>query len=694
MRTTSIAGDPSSSSTDSGSSACSAASASRRALLEVGAGDDLERVERGSVRHVRVADDAAPDDADACRRPHTGLPTMSVTASNERRTASSGGPSVSSCSTSSHSTPSPSIAGSSSAVADVPVADGHEALLGVGARSFTCTSGTRGARRSTRPAGSTPANHAQPRSTSKKSSSSSSSASRRGRCDRRRAGAARRRGCGSRVEARRRALVARSRCDPLDDRVRLGGRGRWSDPPQHEAIGSDRSKLIGQLVEIALDSVEKHVPAADFELELVEQRPHSVRVMPVEVEELDSLVADLANGPEHSVQVALALAAQGVQHQSDARSHQLSSRLTKWPRRSSTSPVGMSGSQPWAASSAVSPVRPSHAVACRPASGRGTAVSRSLVYACRGSCRTSSVGAVLDDAALVHDVDLVRDVPRAREVVRDVQEGELLALLQLAHEVEDPEPDRHVEHRDRLVGEDDLRLCGQGPRDRDALPLTARQLVRVLRGDRLGGDEADRLEQLVHAGGHLVVFHDAMDPERSGDVVVDPLDGIQRRERILEDHLHLRSERAHPSAATQAGDVFVLEHDRAPRRLVQVAEQACHGALAAAALPHEGRDASAPQGEADVVYRAQRLPTASPEARADRKGARERPGLEHGRGGATVVTTALPRSGMRRAGRDGRASGAAAPRPYTARARARTADGTCTRTAAGAGRAGCPGSRS
>ena len=39
----------------------------------------------------------------------------------------------------------------------------------------------------------------------------------------------------------------------------------------------------------------------------------------------------------------------------------------------------------------------------------------------------------------------------------------------------------------------------------------------------------------------LVRGHDAMDPERAGDVMADPLDGVQRRERVLEDHLHLRA---------------------------------------------------------------------------------------------------------------------------------------------------------
>ncbi len=79
--------------------------------LEVRAGADLERVEGRRVRGIRATDHAAADDPDLCGRPHAGLPTRPVTAAYERRTASSAEPSVSSCSTSSHSTPSSRIAG-------------------------------------------------------------------------------------------------------------------------------------------------------------------------------------------------------------------------------------------------------------------------------------------------------------------------------------------------------------------------------------------------------------------------------------------------------------------------------------------------------------------------------------------------------------------------------------------------------
>ncbi len=239
--------------------------------------------------------------------------------------------------------------------------------------------------------------------------------------------------------------------------------------------------------------------------------------------------------------------------------------------------------------------------------------------------------AVLDDPAPVHHVDLVGDVPGAREVVRDVEERDLLALLELADEVQDPEPDRHVEHRDRLVREHDLGLHGQGACDGHALTLPPRELMRVLLGDGSSGHEPDRFEQLEHAPAHLAVGDDAVDPQRAGQVVADALDRVQRRERVLEDHLYLRAVLEHAATAADARHVLVLEQDRSRRRLVELTEEACHGALAAPALADERRDLPPPQREAYVVDRTERLAPA-PEARSDRERPGERPRFEYGCG--------------------------------------------------------------
>src|SRR2546422_8156412 len=50
---------------------------------------------------------------------------------------------------------------------------------------------------------------------------------------------------------------------------------------------------------------------------------------------------------------------------------------------------------------------------------------------------------------------------RRRQVVRNEQVRRAVPLLEVEHELEHPGPDGHVEHRDGLVGDDQLRLEDQ-----------------------------------------------------------------------------------------------------------------------------------------------------------------------------------------------------------------------------------------
>ena len=111
--------------------------------------------------------------------------------------------------------------------------------------------------------------------------------------------------------------------------------------------------------------------------------------------------------------------------------------------------------------------------------------------------------ALLDDAAEVHDQDAVGVVRGGREVVRDHQDAEP-AAPQAVEQVEDARAHRDVEHRDGLVGDEQLRLEHERRRDRDALPLAARELVRVAVEEELGGREPGALERLAHALGALL----------------------------------------------------------------------------------------------------------------------------------------------------------------------------------------------
>ena len=79
----------------------------------------------------------------------------------------------------------------------------------------------------------------------------------------------------------------------------------------------------------------------------------------------------------------------------------------------------------------------------------------------------------------------------------DEEVGQAELLLQVFQQVDDLRLNRHVERRDRLVGDDEVRVRRERAGDADALALAAGELVRVAVGEvRV---ETDRLQQLLDA---------------------------------------------------------------------------------------------------------------------------------------------------------------------------------------------------
>jgi hypothetical protein len=79
----------------------------------------------------------------------------------------------------------------------------------------------------------------------------------------------------------------------------------------------------------------------------------------------------------------------------------------------------------------------------------------------------------LDQLAQVHHRNAVAHVPHHREVVGDEDERQPELPLQAAQQVEHLSLDRDVERRDRLVGDQQLRLERDRAGDADALSLAA-----------------------------------------------------------------------------------------------------------------------------------------------------------------------------------------------------------------------------
>jgi hypothetical protein len=143
----------------------------------------------------------------------------------------------------------------------------------------------------------------------------------------------------------------------------------------------------------------------------------------------------------------------------------------------------------------------------------------------------------LDQTAEVHDAHLVGHVAHNGEVVRDEEVGQAPLALQVLHDVEDLRLHRHVQRRRRFVADEELGMRRERTRDRDALTLAARELVRELLGVRRA--EADGTQQLADTLARIrIALDEAMLTQRLGDDVQHLPARVQRCVGILEDHLH------------------------------------------------------------------------------------------------------------------------------------------------------------
>ena len=204
--------------------------------------------------------------------------------------------------------------------------------------------------------------------------------------------------------------------------------------------------------------------------------------------------------------------------------------------------------------------------------------------------------------------------------MRDHQDAEP-AAPQPVEQVEDARAHGHVEHRDGLVGDEQLGLEHERRRDRDALPLAARELVRVAVEEQLGRREPGALERLAHALGALRARADAMDHERLRDRVAHAVARVERLVGILEDDLRLAPHRPQ-LALRERGDVAPVDLDRARARHEHAHDRLRGRRLAAARLADERDELARRHRQRDAVDRAHH-PLLAARERAD-EAARER----------------------------------------------------------------------
>src|SRR5262252_85551 len=193
------------------------------------------------------------------------------------------------------------------------------------------------------------------------------------------------------------------------------------------------------------------------------------------------------------------------------------------------------------------------------------------------------------------------------QVVRDDDDRRTVLLLEAGDEIQDLRLHRDVECRGRLVGDQQLRVAAQRHRDHRALAHAAGELVRVVvhPGLRVGNaDPAQHVDRVIL--GRLLADL-VVDQVGLGDLVADRVVGVQRGQRILEDHRHLAAPQvAHPGLR-RLDEFLSVEVDLAAHPCVAgvvEAEDAETGdALARAGFTDDAEGAAPVQRERYPVYR-------------------------------------------------------------------------------------------
>ena len=114
----------------------------------------------------------------------------------------------------------------------------------------------------------------------------------------------------------------------------------------------------------------------------------------------------------------------------------------------------------------------------------------------------------------------------------------------------------HVEGGGWLIREQHVGLQCQRHGDHDPLPLSARQLVRILA--QAGGclRDADGVQRLDRQATRLVPSDRTMRPDRFRELLADAQDRIERGHRLLEDHRDaIAADRPHPGLSSVVSSV-------------------------------------------------------------------------------------------------------------------------------------------
>ena len=185
--------------------------------------------------------------------------------------------------------------------------------------------------------------------------------------------------------------------------------------------------------------------------------------------------------------------------------------------------------------------------------------------------------AEFDHLAAPQHHDPIGDLGDDGEVVGDVERSRAMLADQLAEGGEAFDLRRHVKRRGRLVKDQNIGLGDHRHRRHHALKLSAGNLMRITRADRLGTRQIELFEQADRLGARLCRRQHAVPHRRLADLLHQRMRGVERGRRALRDIGDLGPAQRAPLVQADGADVRIAEND-----------VAADDKAVAARVPHRG----------------------------------------------------------------------------------------------------------
>ncbi len=216
---------------------------------------------------------------------------------------------------------------------------------------------------------------------------------------------------------------------------------------------------------------------------------------------------------------------------------------------------------------------------------------------------------LFDDTTALHDTYAMGDPPNQVEIVADQQQRHAQPRLQFLEQFEDLQLHGNVQRRGRFIGDQQLRLVGQGHGDHHALALAAGQFVRVGADALARLRYAHQLEQFQRAGTGGLAAQALVDFQYLVDLLAHRVQRVERGHGLLEDH--------GDTVATDLAHGFFVRLDQvlpvemnlslgvAGQRVGQQAQDGmCGDRLARAAFAHQRQGFALADVEGHALYHA------------------------------------------------------------------------------------------